>query len=163
MNRETLEVLEGLSWDPPPEGAIVDTRLYELRKKPLGELTLDEARDLIREQVGLIHLIPPLLDQLEKDLMVSCGLYPGDVLSAVAGVCPQFWLDHPGLARRWQVLADRPEGRRAVSNHPPFYRVYGARVSLQRWRDELSPKAQAQSKFIQNGVNKLMALRNRKK
>jgi hypothetical protein len=80
----SLEELEGERWPEPPVGA---TRLvltaHALRRRPLGELSVEELRLMISQGLGLRHLLPLAREILRADPMAAGDLYPGDLLAAV--------------------------------------------------------------------------------
>ncbi|MFE4801034.1 contact-dependent growth inhibition system immunity protein [Streptomyces sp. NPDC056708] len=85
LNRDrSLEGLEDDRW-PAPSGDA--TRLvataHALRRKPIGELTVEDMRLLIRQNEGLPYLLPLALEVLRLDPMAEGHMYEGDLLSAV--------------------------------------------------------------------------------
>ena len=68
---KTLEELEGNSWGEPDFASHVVVRCHELRRVPLGDLTPEDLRLLIGQDVGLEYLIPLALDLLEDCLKKS--------------------------------------------------------------------------------------------
>ncbi|MGW1544100.1 contact-dependent growth inhibition system immunity protein [Streptomyces sp. NPDC002309] len=70
VNRDrSLEKLEDSSWAADPSGG--ETRLMAtvraLRRRPIGSLTVEDLRLLIRQDVGLAHLLPLAVDVLRAD------------------------------------------------------------------------------------------------
>nr|WP_281425939.1 contact-dependent growth inhibition system immunity protein [Polymorphospora rubra] len=103
----SLEDLEGHHWGEAPDGA---TRLvataHELRRKPIGELTVEDLRLLISQRVGLSHLVPIALDLLQNDPMAEGDMYEGDLLRAVLRIGPDFWAAHTDLLQRLHAVID---------------------------------------------------------
>jgi hypothetical protein len=88
----SIEALEKYSYGDPataPTGLI--RRCLEYVKVPISNLTIEQLRKLIGQQIGLVYLIPLALDELENDIMVQGNLYPGDLLEAVAKADLAFW------------------------------------------------------------------------
>jgi hypothetical protein len=94
---KSLQELENDNWGPVGDG---ETRLIReclrLRKVPLGELTDDNLRLLIGQQIGLKHLVALALERLRTNPW-SDSLYPGDLLGAVLHVDAKFWKGESGL------------------------------------------------------------------
>lgn len=96
----SLEELEHDRW-PVPSGEV--TRLvatvHTLRRKPLVALTVEDLRVLIRQDVGLVHVLPLAFEVLREHPMAEGDLYEGDLLSAVLTRRPEIWKASPELAR----------------------------------------------------------------
>ena len=97
--RHSLEELEGETWPPPAIGA---TRLvahaHALRKVPVGLLSAEDLRLLIRQNIGLAYLLPRAIEILAVDPMAEGDLYEGDLLSAVVTRDRSVWDGAPSLA-----------------------------------------------------------------
>ncbi|MET8138434.1 contact-dependent growth inhibition system immunity protein [Streptomyces sp. NPDC005251] len=73
LNRHrSLEELERDRWSAPSAD---DTRLVAtalaLRRRPIGELTVEDMRLLIRQDIGLSHLLPLALEVLRENPMAE--------------------------------------------------------------------------------------------
>ncbi|MFF2964458.1 contact-dependent growth inhibition system immunity protein [Streptomyces sp. NPDC057963] len=106
MNRDrSLEELDRDRWPAPPADA---TRLvaaaHALRRQPIGELTVEDMRLLIRQDVGLLHLLPIALELLREDPVAEGDLYPGDLLSAVLTRNPAVWNESSELRHELRVI-----------------------------------------------------------
>ena len=69
---------------------------HSLRRKPMGDLTTDDLRHLIRQGVGITHLLPLALDDLRDDPLAA-GQVSGDLLAAVLAIDSSFWSKHATL------------------------------------------------------------------
>ncbi|MFI9548715.1 contact-dependent growth inhibition system immunity protein [Streptomyces sp. NPDC052016] len=83
VNRDrSLEELERDRWSAPSDG---ETRLMatvrELRRKPIGGLTVEDMRLLIRQDVGLAYLLPLAVEVLRIDPLAEGDMYEGDLLA----------------------------------------------------------------------------------
>ncbi|MFD7983840.1 contact-dependent growth inhibition system immunity protein [Kitasatospora indigofera] len=114
VNRDrSLEELERDRWSAPSGG---ETRLMatvrELRRKPLGDLTVEDMRLLIRQDVGLAYLLPRAVEVLRGDPLAEGDMYEGDLLAAVLTRSPEIWSESPELGREVRLivseLADVP-------------------------------------------------------
>ncbi|MFE0437959.1 contact-dependent growth inhibition system immunity protein [Streptomyces nigra] len=114
MNRDlSLEELEGRRWSVPAGG---ETRLMatvrELRRKPIGGLTVEDMRLLIGQDVGLAYLLPLAMEVLRDNPLAEGDMYEGDLLAAVLTRSAEVWRDFPELRREVREivseLADVP-------------------------------------------------------
>ncbi|MER5474310.1 contact-dependent growth inhibition system immunity protein [Streptomyces sp. NPDC002685] len=92
----SLEELERDRWPAPSAD---DTRLVAtalaLRRRPIGELTVEDMRVLIRQDIGLPYLLPLALEVLRDNPMQEGHMYEGDLLSAVLTRNPAVWTEFP--------------------------------------------------------------------
>ncbi|URN12682.1 contact-dependent growth inhibition system immunity protein [Streptomyces radiopugnans] len=114
VNRDrSLEELERDRWSAPSDG---ETRLmatvHELRRKPVGGLTVEDMRLLIRQDVGLAYLLPLAVEVLRTDPLAEGDMYEGDLLAAVLTRSREVWSKSPELKRDVRLivaeLADVP-------------------------------------------------------
>ena len=88
-----LEVLENDYWgELREEESYLITTCYQLRKKPLSELTIEDLRILIGQDLGLKYLIPLALDVLAENILAEGDFYEGDLLKAVLTCDPAYWI-----------------------------------------------------------------------
>ncbi|MFG2904053.1 contact-dependent growth inhibition system immunity protein [Kitasatospora sp. NPDC048286] len=115
MNRDrSLEELERDRWSAPSGG---ETRLMatvrELRGKPIGGLTVEDMRLLIRQDVGLAYLLPLAVDILRADPLAEGDMYEGDLLAAVLTRSAEVWSEIPDLEQEVRLIvsesADVPQ------------------------------------------------------
>ncbi|MEU8517332.1 contact-dependent growth inhibition system immunity protein [Kitasatospora sp. NPDC048722] len=114
VNRDrSLEELERDRRSAPsgPETRLMAT-VRELRRKPIGDLTVEDMRLLIRQDVGLAHLLPLAVEVLRVDPLAEGDLYEGDLLAAVLTRSPEVWSEFPEVGREVHLivseLADVP-------------------------------------------------------
>jgi len=92
FNRQvSLENLENVSWDIPEHNSNLALKCFELRKIPIGNLTIEDLRLLIGQELGLDFLIPLALETLEDNTFSQGDLYSGDLLDVVLKVRKPFW------------------------------------------------------------------------
>ncbi|MEU8712521.1 contact-dependent growth inhibition system immunity protein [Streptomyces sp. NPDC048663] len=111
----SLEELERDRWPVPPADA---TRLvataHALRRRPVGELTVEDMRLLIGQDIGLPYLLPLALSVLRENPLAEGDMYEGDLLSAVLTRKPVVWTEFPGIGRELRAivseLIDLPAG-----------------------------------------------------
>jgi hypothetical protein len=110
---KTLAELEGVATDAPPYDSYVMGTCHRLRKKPIGEFSVEDLRIMIGQNIGLFFLVPLALDILEPDPLVEGDFYPGDLLCALLRADPGYWERHSDQqARLGQIIgriADVPD------------------------------------------------------
>ncbi|CAM5354921.1 contact-dependent growth inhibition system immunity protein [Streptomyces hirsutus] len=109
LNRDrSLEELERDRWPAPSAD---DTRLvataHALRRRPIGELTVEDMRLLIGQDIGLPHLLPLALEVLRENPMAEGHMYEGDLLSAVLTRNPAVWTESSELGRELRVIISK--------------------------------------------------------
>ncbi|MFF2651721.1 contact-dependent growth inhibition system immunity protein [Streptomyces sp. NPDC058045] len=104
----SLEELERTRWPAPSAG---DTRLvataHALRRRPIGELTVEDMRLLIGQDIGLPYLLPLALEVLRENPMAEGDMYEGDLLSAVLTRNPSVWAELSELGRELRVIVSK--------------------------------------------------------
>lgn len=96
----TLQQLEGKDWgEPKPEDTRLVRECLRLRRVQLKNLTTEDFRLLIGQEIGVEHLIPLALELLRENPLAEGDCYPGDLLINVLGVSEVFWQQNPD----WQI------------------------------------------------------------
>ncbi|WP_405985534.1 contact-dependent growth inhibition system immunity protein [Streptomyces sp. NBC_00872] len=110
----SLEALERDPWPAPPTDASrLVAMVHALRSRPIGELTVEDMRLLIGQDVGLALLLPLALEVLRDDPMTEGDMYEGDLLSAVLTRSPAVWKERPELGQKLGVIVSE------LSDLPP--------------------------------------------
>jgi hypothetical protein len=78
--------------------------VHALRRKPIGELTVEDMRLLIRQNVGLSCLLPLALEVLRLDPLAEGHMYAGDLLAAVLTRSSETWSKSPELGRELRLI-----------------------------------------------------------
>ncbi|MFD4693221.1 contact-dependent growth inhibition system immunity protein [Streptomyces sp. NPDC058463] len=106
--------LEELEHDRWPDPSADDTRLVAtalaLRRRPIGELTVEDLRLLIRQDIGLLYLLPLALEVLRDNPMAEGHMYEGDLMSAVLTRNPAVWTGFPELGRELRAIVSKLTG-----------------------------------------------------
>ncbi|MEV0190638.1 contact-dependent growth inhibition system immunity protein [Kitasatospora purpeofusca] len=115
----SLEELERDRW-PTPSGD--ETRLVAtvlaLRRKPVGDLSVEDLRLLIGQSVGLVHLLPLAVDILRDDPLAEGDMYEGDLLAAVLSSNAEAWRTIPELGREVRsVVSELADVRSILEPH----------------------------------------------
>ena len=108
--QQCLDELEGKEWEPPDYGSHLVRTCHQLRKKPIGEFTIEDLRIMIGQQIGLGFLIPLALDEIEQNPLAEGDFYPGDLLVSVLRVDLSFWRGHREWRARLERVINSPEG-----------------------------------------------------
>ncbi|MET9399450.1 contact-dependent growth inhibition system immunity protein [Kitasatospora sp. NPDC002965] len=102
------EELERDRWLAPSGG---ETRLMatarELRRKPIGGLTVEDLRLLIRQDIGLAYLLPLAVEVLWGDPLAEGDMYEGDLLAAVLTRSTKAWTECPELRRDVRLIVSQ--------------------------------------------------------
>lgn len=90
MNKSIVE-LE--NWDGPDsdfDSYVVQTSQRAV-KKPLNQLSLEEIRLLLSQEIGVPYVLPIAVAALEQDILQEVYYYEGDLLNAVLRLPEAFW------------------------------------------------------------------------
>jgi len=77
---KTIENLEKDKWPQHDFDSFLVRRTQELRKIPLNELTTEDLRIMIGQQIGLDYLVPLALETLTQDIWAEGDFFEGDLL-----------------------------------------------------------------------------------
>jgi hypothetical protein len=106
MRQKTIEQLEGRVWSPATYESYLVSTVHRLRKKPIGEFTVEDLRIMIGQGVGLPYLVPLALDVLLQQPLAKGDFYPGDLLSSVVSAAALLE-GQPELIRQVKTVARR--------------------------------------------------------
>lgn len=102
---KSLEELEGDDWGDPTFDSHLVRECHRSRRIPLRELSTENLRILIGQQIGLRYLLPMALNLLQADPFVAGDFYRGDLLMSVLRAEASFWRAHPELWRQADEIA----------------------------------------------------------
>ena len=92
METKTIEQLEKDVWKNPSEFPTdMVEKCYRYRKISIAELTNEQIRLLISQEIGTEYLIGIALKKLESNVLTECDFYEGDLLVAVSDLPTEFW------------------------------------------------------------------------
>ena len=92
METKSIEQLEKDIWKNPSEFPTdLVEKCYRYRKISIAELTNEQIRLLISQQIGTEYLIGVALEKLERNILTECDFYEGDLLVAVSNLPTKFW------------------------------------------------------------------------
>jgi len=81
-------------------------RIHELRRIPVGQLSIDDVRLLIGQRVGVHTLLPIAIGYLSTEPLLAATFYPGDLLRAVLRIPEAYWVQEAGLLERLRSIVD---------------------------------------------------------
>jgi CDI immunity proteins len=95
---KSIEQLENDYW---PTAISNPTKLtekcYHYRRIPVQELTTEQTRLLIGQNIGLHFLIPKAIDILRSNILAEGDFFEGDLLNAVLNCDINYWEVHADL------------------------------------------------------------------
>ena len=108
METKSIEQLEKDYWKEPSEFPTdLVKKCYEYRKISIAELTDEQIRLLISQQIGTEYLIGVALEKLERNILTEGDFYEGDLLVAVSGLPTEFWTEKQSEFRTFKNLVER--------------------------------------------------------
>ncbi|HEV7974481.1 contact-dependent growth inhibition system immunity protein [Amycolatopsis sp.] len=103
----SLEDVEGDRWAAPSgETTYLISEVHKLRRKSVGELTVEDLRLLIGQLIGLPVLVPLAIEKLRLDPLAEGHMYEGDLLASVVRVGGDFWTAHPTFTGQVGAILD---------------------------------------------------------
>ena len=80
----TLEQLESDVWAEPDFNSHLVTTCHHLRKKRLGDFSVEEIRIMLGQSIGAEYLLPKAVEILRENPFAEGDFFEGDLLVAVA-------------------------------------------------------------------------------
>lgn len=119
-----MEQLENKKWEPnTAENSGLAQKCLALTKVPLVKLSANELSMLIGQSYNPHYLVPLALEILNNDILITAGLYPGDLLKSVLDVPSSFWEEHPDLHNKLQdLMRERMEEVESELDLPDYWR-----------------------------------------
>ncbi len=107
METKSIEQLEKDIWENPSEFPTdMVEKCYRYRKISIAELTDEQIRLLISQQIGTEHLIGIALEKLEQNILTECDFYEGDLLVAVSNLPTEFWNENQSEFQKFKKLVE---------------------------------------------------------
>jgi len=107
QHSQTLEQLEGDAWGEPEFDSYVVTQSHQLRRVPIGQLTVENLRLLVGQKLGLPWVLDRALEVLEVQPFAEGDLHEGDLLASVMELPHTAFAAYPELLQRTRLLAER--------------------------------------------------------
>lgn len=102
----TIETLENKIWEYKKFPTILIETCHNARKKKIKDLSLNELRTLLQQDIGVPYILPSVMEILEKDLLADSRFYPGDLLLAAISMSDRTWKQHTETGMRLKALLD---------------------------------------------------------
>lgn len=107
METKSIEQLEKNIWKNPSEFPTdLVEKCYRYRKISIAELTNEQIRLLISQQIGTKYLIGIALEKLEQNVLTECDFYEGDLLTAVSSIPTEFWSENQSEFQKFKKLVE---------------------------------------------------------
>jgi len=108
IETKSIEQLEKDIWKEPSEFPTdMVEKCYRYRKINIAELTNEQIRLLISQQIGIEYLIGISLEKLERNVLTECDFYEGDLLVAVSKLPIKFWNKNQTEFRNFKSIVER--------------------------------------------------------
>ncbi|WP_121357775.1 contact-dependent growth inhibition system immunity protein [Flavisolibacter nicotianae] len=95
QEHRSIEQLENDYWQEVSFPSSLVERCFNYRKVPVSELTTEQLRLLIGQQIGLRFTIPKAINVLQADVLAEGDYYPGDLLNSLLGLSEEGWNLYP--------------------------------------------------------------------
>lgn len=110
----SLQELEESDWGKPEPGTThMVRRCHSLRRKPLDQLTNDELRLALGQEIGIPYILDLAFQRLESNPLLEGGCFPGDILSNLIRARNEVWAERPALrvklAQHFEFAMQQPE------------------------------------------------------
>jgi hypothetical protein len=113
---QSIEQLENHYWKTPDTSYPLVEKCQAYRKIPVDQLSIEQLRLLVGQDIGLPFLVPKALQQLTKNILAEGDLYAGDLLSAVLSINNGYWQEHPVIRKELLELLDNRKMQLEASN-----------------------------------------------
>jgi len=81
-------------------------KCYQHRKINVSELTNEQIRLLISQNIATKYLIGLALEKLERNVLTKCDFYEGDLLVAVSKIPTDFWSENQTEFRTFKSVVE---------------------------------------------------------
>ncbi len=88
---KSIEELENDTWKETNFPTPLVEKCYKYRKIPIKDLTIEQTRLLVNQNIGLEILIPKAIDILKEHIFAEGDFFEGDLLSAVLNAEKNYW------------------------------------------------------------------------
>ncbi len=128
---KTLQELDGEDWGEPAYRSHLIVSCHRIHRTRLRDLTAEDLRTMIGQELCLPYLLPLALERLAVDPLIAGDLYPGDLLRSVLRLPAAVWREQAGPhARMRQVMAKYAE--RAAQQDAAWQKTIGPDIEEAR-------------------------------
>lgn len=108
---KSIEDLTKDYWKDTDFSSSLVAQCYEYRKIPLKDLTIEQIRLLIGQNIGLDYLIPKAIVMLKINILAEGDFYPGDLLKVVLTSDEIFWINNQSLKIEVQKIINNQKDK----------------------------------------------------
>jgi len=119
----SIEQLENDYWKDVNFPSSLIERCFAYRKIPISDLSVEQLRLLIGQQIGLSYTIPKAISVLQEDILAEGDYYPGDLLNSLLNLSKDSWNECQGeklklteLLNQNMSLVEASENRELIRN-----------------------------------------------
>ena len=136
----SIQTLEGSDWGEARFGTALVRAGHALRRKKLRELTDDDIRLGLGQQIGLRYLVPLALQRLRQDVFIRTHYFDGDMLANVLNIPGDFWDAHKDWQAEAEELAQRYIAGHASHPEGTEQGLKSVREAHARFTGEMPPR-----------------------
>ncbi len=136
----SIQHLEGSDWGEARFGSPLVRACHTLRRKKLRDLTGEDLRLGIGQQVGLRYLVPLALELLRGNVFVSITYFDGDLLANMLNIPGEFWDAHNDWRAEARALAEQYIAGHAAQPGGTAQGLQAVRDAVARFTGELPPR-----------------------
>ena len=105
MTSKSIEQLENNVWEMPNEFPTdMIKRCFEYRKISIAELTTEQIRLLISQEIGIQYLIGTAIEKLKRNILAEGDFYEGDLLVAVSKIPAEYWTENKNYQLNFESI-----------------------------------------------------------
>lgn len=87
----SIEQLENDYWKDVDFPSSLVEKCFNYRKIPVSDLSVEQLRLLISQQIGLHYIVPKAINVLQADVLSEGDYYPGDLLNSLLSLSENDW------------------------------------------------------------------------
>ena len=95
QEHRSIEQLENDYWKNVDFPSSLVEKCFAYRKIPVSELSMEQLRLLVGQQIGLPYTIPKAMTVLQADILAEGDYYPGDLLNSLLDLSQADWNHSP--------------------------------------------------------------------
>lgn len=103
----SLTKLEKADWGEPTYDSYVVRTVHALRRKPLTDLTNEELRLAISQEVGVPFILDLAFERLRANPLMSGDFHMSDILALLVRASPSIWHERPSLQAELSTLVEQ--------------------------------------------------------
>jgi hypothetical protein len=136
---KTLEQLENDSWGAPRSGYSVEIRAHAVRKKPISKLSTSDLAFMIRQDLGVPHILERAISILENLPLTEDDEDEISLFEWLLKLPETFWRDHPKWHERILILT-----KSVITTRTAEWREE-AKLASEQYGGIMTPEAQLET------------------